>query len=974
MSRSVSPAGQLARLGLLEPSRAVDQIESWPVTGDELAALLDRLVHAADPDQAVQTLTRLFEVAPAVADRVAADPELADRLVAVTGASRALGASLVAHPVLVDRLAEGPVRRPRDELRTELVGALGTGAAAVRADRLRLAYRAHLLDIAVRDLAADDPVAGLPDIAAELSDLADACVEAALVIARDEVGGRAAECRLAVVALGKCGAQELNYISDVDVLWVAEPVPGSSLDVDGAVRIGTRLASAVTRICSAHTRAGSIWELDAALRPEGKAGPLVRSLASMRSYYTTWAKTWEFQAMLKARPMAGDLELADDFCSLVGELVWQAAERPHFVEDVRAMRRRVLDHIPSEHADRELKLGAGGLRDVEFSVQLLQLVHGRVDERLRIRGTLPALEALVEHGYVGRDDGAALAEAYRFTRALEHRVQLTDLRRTHLLPTEESRLRSLGRSLAIPGGAPEVEQRWRRSAREVQRLHQRMFYSPVLAAVSRIGTDALRLTTAAAADRLKALGFHDAKAALGHVEALSSGMSRQAEIQRQLLPAMLGWLADGPNPDHGLLAFRQLSETLGRTPWYLRALRDEGAMAERLAKLLASSRYVVTLLQRAPEAVQLLAVDEPPAMRTLADWRSEMRSAAGRQDDPARAIEAIRGVRQRGLLRVAAADVLGAVTTDVVGRALTDLTSATIDTALEVVLRDYDGPPLAVIAMGRWGGQEMSYASDADAMFVLGDGGSERAIAEATQVIGRLRDGLGAGGPVPALAIDLGLRPEGKGGPMVKTLSAYRNYYQRWSSTWELQALVRASALAGDPELGAELITEIDQRRWPEGGLRREQVAEIRRLKARMESERLPRGVDRHAHLKLGPGGLSDVEWTVQLVQLNHAAAEPTLRTPTTMGALTAATGLGLVSDADAAILAAAWRMASRIRDLSMLVRGRPSDALPSDTRDLAAVAELMGYPDPGASHLEADHRRVSRQAVHVVDRLFWGK
>jgi len=974
MSRSVSLAGQLARLGLLEPSRAVDQVASWPVPEPDLVIVLERVAAAADPDLSVQSLTRLFEAAPEVARRMAADPDLALRLVLVTGASRALGATLAAHPDLVDRLAAEPVRRTAEQHRTELIASLGDGVAAVRADRLRLAYRASLLGIAVRDLLAAEASEVMDDIAGELSDLADACVEAALVIARDEIGGQAADCRLGVVALGKCGAQELNYISDVDVLWVAEPAPGSGLDVDGAVRIGTRLASAVTRICSAHTRVGSIWELDAALRPEGKAGPLVRSLASMRSYYTNWAKTWEFQAMLKARPMAGDRELAGDFCSLVGELVWQASERPHFVEDVRAMRRRVLDHIPAEHAERELKLGAGGLRDVEFSVQLLQLVHGRIDDRLRLRGTMPALAALVDHGYVGREDGAALADAYRFTRTLEHRIQLTDLRRTHLLPADEERLRSLGRGLRIAGPPDKVAQQWRRSAHQVQRLQQRVFYSPVLAAVSRISTDELRLTTAAAADRLQALGFHDPGAALAHVEALGSGVSRQAEIQRQLLPAMLGWLADGPNPDHGLLAFRQLSESLGRTPWYLRALRDEGAMAERLAKLLASSRYVVTLLQRAPEAVQLLASDEPPAMRTFVDWRTEMGSAAGRQDDPAKAIEAIRGVRQRGLLRIAAADVLGVVDTEAVGGALTDLTSATIDAALEVVLRDHDGPPIAVIAMGRWGGQEMSYPSDADAMFVLGDGGGDRAVADATQVISRLRDGLAVNGAVPSLVIDLGLRPEGKGGPMIKTLSAYRNYYQRWSSTWELQALVRATALAGDSDLGAELITEIDRHRWPDGGLEQAQVNEIRRLKARMESERLPRGADRHSHLKLGPGGLSDVEWTVQLVQLNHAAAEPTLRTPTTMGALTAATGLGLVSAADADVLAAAWRMASRIRDLSMLVRGRPSDTMPTDTRDLAAVADLMGYPDPGASHLDSDHRRVSRQAVHVVDRLFWGK
>src|SRR5699024_6489165 len=230
-----------------------------------------------------------------------------------------------------------------------------------------------------------------------------------------------------------------------------------------------------------------------------------------------------------------------------------------------------------------------------------------------------------------------------------------------------------------------------------------MFYTPLLTAVSRIRSDHLRLTTDAAADRLEVLGFDDPRAALGHVAALTEGITRQAEIQRQLLPAMLEWLADGSNPDHGLLAFRQISESLGRTPWYLRALRDEGMMAQRLATLLSASRYVVSLLRRAPEAVQLLARDRPEQLRGFDEWRTEMASAAGRQADVDKAIEAIRGVRQRGLLRIAAADVLGVITVDDVGRSLTDLASATIDTALAVAGRGHDGPPIAVVAMGRWG-------------------------------------------------------------------------------------------------------------------------------------------------------------------------------------------------------------------------------------------------------------------------------
>src|SRR5690606_20205886 len=251
-----------------------------------------------------------------------------------------------------------------------------------------------------------------------------------------------------------------------------------------------------------------------------------------------------------ARPSAGDRELGQQFVDLVTPLVWRAGERENFIADTQAMRKRVVDLIPARDAERELKLGEGGLRDVEFSVQLLQLVHGRADERLRVRATLPALQSLIDNGYVGREDGARLHEAYRFLRALEHRIQLYRLRRTHVLPQAEDDLRRLGRSLGYADPKSLLDT-WRGYSRQVRRLHRRIFYSPLLGAVASIPSSARRLTTDAAVARRRALGDADPSAALRHIAALSQGVSRSAEIQRQLLPAMLGWFAEGPNPDHG---------------------------------------------------------------------------------------------------------------------------------------------------------------------------------------------------------------------------------------------------------------------------------------------------------------------------------------------------------------------------------------------------------------------------------------
>ncbi len=994
ISSPLSP-GALARRGFTDPSGADRILSTWDPSA---LPLLDHVGRSADPDLALAGLDRVAEACPGLLADLLANDVLAHQLTFVCGSSVVLAQHLAAHPEQLRELATPATRRTSAELRTELLLAVGAEPEAARpvategdGDLLRLAYRAALLRIAARDVCDPEPIEALAGVAAELSDLADATLEAALALARLKVGPElAADCRLAVVGLGKCGAQELNYVSDVDVLFVAEPTLGPNgsplVSTDRAMTIATRLAAELTRICSAHTAAGTIWEVDAALRPEGRAGPLVRTLASHQIYYQKWAKAWEFQAMLKARPVAGDPDLGRAFVDLVNPMVWQVAERDHFIADAQAMRRRVVAHIPARDVGRELKLGDGGLRDVEFSVQLLQLVHGRVDTRLRTPSTLAGLRALVDCGYVGREDGKGFGLAYRFLRALEHRIQLFRLRRTHVLPTSEEDLRRLGRGLGYSDPVDGLMNTWKSCSQRVRRLHQRLFYSPLLDAVARIPSSELVLTAQSAKDRLQALGYDDPAGALRHIEALTTGVSRQAAIQRQLLPAMLGWFAEAPNPDHGLLSFRRVSESLGNTPWYLRALRDEGAMAERLATILASSRYAVALLTRAPQTVQMLADDHELELDAVGDLASEMAAAAGRQSSAQGSIEAVRAIRRRELFRIAASDLLGISDVHAVGRALSSLASITVDSALGIARRlSVPGPvpEISVIAMGRWGGREMNYASDADAMFVMADGppaghpggagGSWDATKVGTAVINEMRKLLSQPGADPALQVDANLRPEGKGGALIRSLEAYRNYYRRWSSTWEMQALVRADVQAGDAALGAELMRVIELRRWPEDGLSAGQLTEIRRLKARMDAERIPRGVDPTKHIKLGPGGLVDVEWTVQLLQLQHGYAHPELRTTGTMAALDALRRAGLIESDDTLHLREAWLLASRIRNQIMLVRGRGADSLPTDARELADVAQLMGYGPSQASHLVNDYRRISRRANQVVERLFWG-
>ncbi|HYN67132.1 MAG TPA: bifunctional [glutamine synthetase] adenylyltransferase/[glutamine synthetase]-adenylyl-L-tyrosine phosphorylase [Ornithinibacter sp.] len=975
----------IARLGFSDPARAKSLLDD-PALADlirsrdhiEAEGLAAALAEMPDPDGALLGLVRFMESVakePGLRGPVTAalgSPGPArQRVLAVLGSSAALGDHLCAHPEHWAAVT-GASPLPVDERVRRLVAAVTTPGPVPAADVLRTAYREQLLGIAALDLTSPDPTLTLPETAAALADLAQAALEAALAIARAEVGPDADRTRLAVIAMGKTGGCELNYISDVDVIFVAEPADG--VPEEESTAVATDLATRLMRICSASTPTGSLWQVDPALRPEGKNGPLVRTLASHRAYYERWAKTWEFQALLKARPVAGDRGVGQAYCDAVQPMVWQASSRENFVDDVQAMRRRVEQHIPAAEADRQIKLGPGGLRDVEFSVQLLQLVHGRADESLRTGTTLDGLAALSAGGYVGRDDAATLATAYRLLRTLEHRIQLFRLRRTHLMPTSESDLRRLGRALGHRSSPAEaVVAQWRAQQREVRRLHERIFYRPLLSAVARLSDSDVRLRPEAARERLSALGFRDPRGALRHLEALTEGLSRRAAIQRQLLPVMLGWFADEADPDAGLLAFRKISDQLGSTHWYLRLLRDEGSAAERLAHTLARSRFAADLLEQAPECVQFLGDSSGLRPRPREDVLRRMRSAAGRKDDPASAVLAARTIRRSELFRVAVADLTGALTLDELGRAMTDLTAALLEVTLEVCVSDLEhrtgGPALTrvlVVGMGRLGGGEQGYGSDADVVFVHDpvEGADEgEAQTQALEVVKELIRLLGLPGPDPDLDVDASLRPEGKTGPLVRSLESFRRYYDRWSLVWEAQALLRATPVAGDPDLAQRYLELIAPIRWPQGGLDGGQVREIRTLKARMESERLPRGADRKTHFKLGHGGLSDVEWVVQLVQLRHAHAHPPLRTTSTMGALHAAEQLGLVGAGHAADLAAAWRLASSMRNAGVLFRAKALDALPSDPRDADGIARILGLPGGSGQELGERYRRVARRA-----------
>ncbi len=957
-SRS-SSLSELARLGFEALSDTVPKLEQLvKLVGDRGHGALAAISASSSPDRALDSLIRLAELDPKTLGKLLAKHEQAERLCRVLAASNGLSDFLLRHPELISLFTTGSRLPKPDEL---------ANLDSSSQDALKISYLTQLLRIADFDLGHADFRAPIQQVTAALSDLAGGALNAALEIARRELvaegrfaQGDIADTKFAVIAMGKCGARELNYVSDVDVIYV---VGG---DGDNALEIGTKLATKLARVISEPSLEPSLWEVDPNLRPEGKSGALVRRLESHLTYYQKWAEDWEFQALLKARFVAGDADLGLEYEAKIKPLVWSRTDRAAIVENARNMRKRVLDLIPAAEKDREIKLGRGGLRDVEFTAQLLQLVHGVTDESVRVPDTLSALRALSDAGLIGRHDAEIFSSHYQTLRSIEHRVQLSKLRRDHLIPTDESELRRISRGLQLQtDGLLEL---WQRVRSEVATLHDSVFYRPLLTAMASLTPGEVRLTDEEVLDRLRALGFKDPKGATTHISALTSGVSRRAVIQRTLLPVLLKWMAEGIDPDRALISFRRLSETLGETHWFLRMLRDSSGAAERLMRVLSSSAFIARLLEHIPDSSVWFSDEDSLAPRDKDVILEEMLAILERSVDVDQCAEAIRQVRRREVLRIASSAVLGATTMTQIAEGLTAVTDAYVIAMVELVKRSQQVElDFGVIAMGRWGGMELGFGSDADGMLVyLSDSLTAQAQAEKlTQTLLSIsKDSL------LEFELDLDLRPEGKNGPRVRSVAGYAGYYERWAEAWEFQALLRARVVVGSDELKEEFTAVIDKYRYPKE-LSRENLVEIRRIKARVEAERLPQGANPARHLKLGRGSISDVEWLVQLLQLRFGCEHPELRTTSTSSALSALSSLGILPADDAEKLAAGWLLASRCRSAEVLASDKRTDQLPNDLRQLEAMARILEY-QPGQSQLlEESYLAVTRKARVTFEKHF---
>jgi glutamate-ammonia-ligase adenylyltransferase len=799
--------------------------------------------------------------------------------------------------------------------------------------------RHEFLRIAARDLVGLDP---FETVAGALADMAADALDASVELASAD--------GLAVIGMGKLGGCELNYASDVDVMLVSAP----DVDPADAAHDGKAVVE-IARRC---------FRIDLNLRPEGRNGALVRTLASYEAYWDRWAEPWEFQALLRARSVAGDRDVGRSFDESASTHLWSRPFTAESLRAVRAMKIRSESEVARRGlSERELKLGPGGIRDVEFALQLLQLVHGGADPELRVQTTLAALDELADAGYVGRHDAEQLSVAYRFLRTVEHRLQLDDEQQVHALPVDELELDRLARVLGFTGtttaSATERFMDELRHHQSVARaIHERLWFRPLLENFAR-DTDRL-LTAEVAATRLAAFGFTDVERTRQAVRELTRGLTRASRLMQQMLPLLLDWLSSSPDPDLGLLGLRNLASGPQRSMELATAFRESPQVAQRLCRLLGTSRLLGELLRRNPDMIDSLGDPDALRLRSRDELVAGTRTALEWRADTTERWLALKRFTDREGLRIAAHDVLDLIDVHEVERALTNLAEASLEAALAVL-----EPPLpfAIIALGRLGGAELSYASDLDVIFVY-EGSTPKDFGAAEPVATSLLSSLGGNRP-HVYDIDADLRPEGKQGPLARSLDGYREYFERWAQPWERLAMVRARPVAGDPATARQFMQVRDEFVWGTQ-LTDEDRREIRRVKARVENERIPANEDPQFHLKLGRGSLSDVEFCAQLLQLDNDVREAG-----TVTALDALRDTGAMTEDDHRILAESYRFCERTRNRLFLVNSSPADFLPPQLEDLERLAVSLG---PTARQLRDDYRRVTRRARRVFERLFYGR
>jgi|FLOH01.1.fsa_nt_gi [glutamine synthetase] adenylyltransferase / [glutamine synthetase]-adenylyl-L-tyrosine phosphorylase len=849
----------------------------------------------------------------------------------------------------------------------------------------------------------------------DISNLADVCLQAAYEHADRELrkkygvpvyqdaNGDWKESEFAILGMGKLGGSELNYSSDIDLIYIytsslGETRPGSENNNPSISSISnheyfSKLALEISKSLNEITSEGNVFRVDLELRPEGKSGEIVNSLASCEIYYQSWGRTWERQALIKARVSAGSENLGKEFFEMIEPFIYRRSLDFEAIEEIKSMKHKINKSLKGKHSKGNIKLGFGGIREVEFFIQAYQLLLGGRDKSLRVRDSLGAMQTLCEKNILTKEDHDQLREAYIFLRNLENRVQITFGLQTYLLPDNETDLAVLARKMRIPGDsekslANNLMKEYENHTQFVGKMFAEQFVEKEKREAaetissewnrSRIGEEQFT------EKRLAEIPFlPDAKRAYRFLESFRDGAQfSHPSIQSvqgfySIIPKIFQQCTKVPSPDAAIENLCRFVEATGAKDSFLNLFQENEKFLELLLILFGSSGMLSQILVRRPDLVDVLTDRDSIYRFKLAEKIQEDldRALKTSADIDSKSI-VLRRIKQAEELRIGVrylikeADLAGTL------EDLSNLADVFLETVYQIACDELEKKSgnrnfrdFCIIGMGKLGGHELNFGSDLDVLLVYDEGESEPPpeghsayYSALSQLIYKLTSEMTPAGY--AYKIDTELRPEGDGGGLVLSIQGYEKYFQSRARIWEQQALVRARFVAGNVEVGKKFIESAHKFVY-QGKFEYGSLIEISRLRERMELE-LAKESTKGKNVKLGFGGLADIEFAVQILQLMHGKKFERLRQTNTLSSLQSFVSLGLVDQGLAEELQGSYLFLRNLECVLRIIRQTPTNTLPKDNEELAPVARLLGYEGDAvetlADALLADYERHTQQ------------
>ncbi|MDE0484378.1 MAG: hypothetical protein OXI67_17495 [Candidatus Poribacteria bacterium] len=959
--------------------------------------LLETCLNSPNPEAALNNFSRFAHVTfnrKWVYQLLRDAPFLMQTVMLSFGASSYLSDILIRNPIYFYDIIDANVMdisKTREGMYAELATTLGRYQDIDQKLRIIRRYkRRESLRIALRDLL---QVTVVETTTLEMSNLAEATLQHCYEIGRDQImkpkfgtplnEEGTAPCRFAVIGMGKFGGYELNFSSDIDLIFVYSDEGQTDEGIDNS-EYYARLCEFLIKAMSEVTVEGYVFRVDIRLRPESSAGVIIRSMESYESYYEGWGDLWERQALIKARPVAGDMAFGDEFIRMIQPFVYQryldGVTLNEIKADIRTTKARIEERLVGEKADLEkhVKLGPGAIRDIEFTVQCLQMIHGGKRKSLCSQNTLETLEALKANELLDAEDADALSNAYRFLRRVENSIQIEADQQRYSVPAKEEEEIQLARRLKYHDAPLETF----RQDYQTHKAHVRKLFEKVMDVRE---PDQLDLPVLLSQDdseeiqeQLGKFGFENVREAhrlLKHLANGSDGQQFSPAVRRtffKLAPTLLKFLSAAPDPDMALRYFDAFAAKVGaHSSYYTMFMERQGAL-EALISVCGSSLYLADLLIASPELFDLLTVPtftESP--KTLAQKQEEVLQLVSDTSN-AHVLRALRRYKNDEIWRIALRNILGNADLPTTTEELSDLAEAILQAIypqIDTQLREEHGNPtsddgtpvtFAIIAMGKFGGRELNFSSDLDVMCVYtADGETTHGMpnSEYFSLLGlELVKQLSGDHDMSIYELDLRLRPYGTGGAIALPLSGYQHYYDNTAEIWERQALTRARVVAGDIEGIGNQFMEIAHTFCYKEPLTPEEIAEIVHTRQRKEAQVTRKTKSRRrrsgrtqkpaANVKSGYGGLIDIEFAAQTLQLIHGTETTSVRVPNTLLAIERLHAIDVLTETQRTGLSEAYQYLRRVENALRIVHDRALDALPTNRAELTQLARRLGYAE----------------------------